>query len=357
MPTGHAQPSHANADADVIARHFDGAQRVVVLTHAKPDGDAVGSSLALVKTLALLGKDARAWYFGPLPPWIRRLASDDEARFFEPPFAHLRLSEEPDCDAVAITDTAAWSQLEPAHDWVRARAARACVIDHHVQGTADVAGLRLVDVAAAAVVQPVCDVCVRLLGLPSPATLPTDIAEMLYLGLATDTGWFKHSNVTPGVMRLAADLLEAGANHVKLFGIIEQNDTPGRLALVSKSLATLDMRQRGQLAMMHISLDDLRASGAMPGETGGLTDFTQSLAGVAVSAMFVQTAGEKPGEGVTWKISMRSKSEPTAVDVSVIAAQLAGGGHVRAAGAKVKGSIEHAKAVIEEHVAKQLARA
>jgi phosphoesterase RecJ-like protein len=289
-----------------------------------------------------------------LPRWIRELCGESPAEYVEPPFAHVRLPAiEP--EAVLVTDTMTWSQLDPAHEWVRVRSAKTCAIDHHVHGVPEVASLRCVEAAAAAVCEPVARLCAALLGVRSAGELPADVATPLYAGIATDTGWFKHSNVQPSVLRTAAELLDAGAQHVKLYSMIEQQDSPGRLRLLSKALSTLDLRLGGKVAMMHITQEDLRASGAVPGETGGLTDFTQGLAGVVVSAVFVETPGDGGGKPGVQKLSLRSKSAQAvgnlAVDVNAVAMQLGGGGHERAAGAKLALPLEQAKLRVEQLLA------
>jgi phosphoesterase RecJ-like protein len=229
-------------------------------------------------------------------------------------------------------------------------------VDHHVQGDAAVANSRCIDVSAAAVCQPMAKVCMELLRVREASSLPADVAEALYLGLATDTGWFRHSNVSRRVMALAGELLDAGANHVRLYQLVEQRETIGRLRLISRALGSVDLRLADRLAFLSLSLDDLRACGAQPGETGGLTDFTQSMQSVVVSALITEVPPEqRHGEHAPLvKVSLRSKSEPVGVDVNRVAGTLGGGGHVRAAGAKLRGSIEDAKTTIERLVAQQL---
>jgi phosphoesterase RecJ-like protein len=324
---------------------------------------------------------AEAWYFGPTQAWLRDIAFDQHAgsvpgqggggphetpiRVFEPPFAGagggagLQLPPHEDVEAVVITDTCSWMQVEPMRAWIEARHAITSVVDHHVQGDAGVGSLRVVDTSAAAVVQPVALLCQELLGVSSADKLPASVAEPLYLGLCTDTGWFRHSNVSRRVMTLAGELLEAGANHVRLYQLIEQRETPGRLRLISRALQSLELRLNDRVAFMTLTLNDLRESGANPGETGGITDFTQAIPSVMVSAILIETPNDKGGGGGApiIKISMRSKSEPMPVDVNAIAGTFGGGGHVRAAGAKVSMSMEETKEAIERLVRGQLEEA
>jgi len=374
MPDAPAAPSPlTNATIAQIAQRLKSARRVVVLTHAKPDGDAVGSTLALVRAINRVPSfttrpKAEAWYFGPSPMWLRDIALDTHAsapgtppqetpiRVFEPPFAGLQLPPHDDVDAVVITDTCSWMQVEPMRAWIESRNAITSVVDHHVQGDAAVGSLRVVDTSAAAVVQPVALLCQELLGVTGPDKLPASVAEPLYLGLCTDTGWFRHSNVSRRVMTLAGELLDAGANHIRLYQLIEQCETPGRLRLISRALASMELRLRDRLAFMTLSMQDLRESGANPGETGGITDFTQGIPTVMVSAILIETPTDKGVQAAApiIKISMRAKSEPFPVDVNAIASTFGGGGHVRAAGAKVSLSMDETKDAITRLVKAQL---
>ena len=354
MPDAPVSPL-TNTTLDAIAKDLRGASRVLVLTHAKPDGDATGSSLAIARSLNRLRAGcATCWYFGPNPNWIRDIADGTPFQLFEPPATAPSMEE---FDRILVTDTSSVKQLEPMMDALREVRDRVSVVDHHVQGDEAVGAKRFVEVSAAAVCQPIAALCSKVLGCEISA-LPPQVAEACYLGLATDTGWFRHSNVNRSVMALAGELLDAGANHVRLYTTIEQRETPGRLRLISKALATIDLRLKDRLAFLHLTLEDMRAAGAMPGETGGLTDFTQTLSSTVVSALITEVPPEQRGADASRplvKISLRSKSEPVGVDVNAVAQSMGGGGHVRAAGAKMHGSIDDAKREIERLVARQLA--
>jgi phosphoesterase RecJ-like protein len=129
----------------------------------------------------------------------------------------------------------------------------------------------------------------------------------------------------------------------------------GRLRLISKALATIELHHDARLATMVLTLEDLRSSGALPGETGGITDFTQGIPSVQCSAVLMEVPPERdalPGSAPTVKISLRSKPGP--VDVNAIAGALGGGGHVRAAGAKVKLPLERAREALVRLVGESL---
>lgn len=321
----------ANATERDIADRLRKAGRIVVLTHAKPDGDAVGSSLALTRTLQHLGKTATPVFF---PPWPSRMDPIVGAT----PLIHARhgMWDDPalqDIDTVAVVDTGSWTQVADARPWLEPRAAQAVIIDHHAHGDPEMAPLRLIDVSAAAAAQIVARVSRELLGLRSFSELPLEVAEPLYLGLATDTGWFRHANVTADVLRLAADLIDAGVDQNRLYRQIEQNDSPNRLALIQRALAGMQLSANNRVAVITITLADAAASEASQDELGGLADLPQTIGSVRAAAVLTEL------EPQLVKVSLRSKAaEPGQqwVDVNAVAKQFGGGGHVHAAGAKIR---------------------
>jgi len=333
----------SNTTVDAIADWLRPKRSVVVITHSKPDGDALGSSLGLVRALNIaaggsaggfsgVASRAEAWYTGPMPGWWRSVAQDTKTRIIDehnpPPANH-----EP--DAVVIVDTGAWSQLAGYRPWLDGQRERAALIDHHLNGDGDVAGRRVVDTSAAAACQIVGGLCGRLLGAGSPAGLPVEAAEPLYLGMATDTGWFRHSNVSPAVMRFTADLLETGVAHERLFETVAQRDRAGRLRLLARALTNLEMHDDGRVALMTLRDPDFEKAGAAPGESGGFLDIVKTVETVRVAVLLTEIDSAR--DGVLTKVSFRSKGGPDLVDVNEIAKTLGGGGHAQAAGARLVG--------------------
>ena len=338
-----------NCTLDDIAARIARSPNTAVLTHTKPDGDAIGSSLALVRAIAAsrhtsassVASPAEAWYTGPMPIWFGSVQHQTRMRSLDggdqlPP-------HEP--DLVVIVDTGSWTQLDRLADWVRAFEGDVIVIDHHLAGDADVAAMRYIDTSAAAACEPVAGVCTRLLNVASPARLNESIAEPLYLGLATDTGWFRHSNVSPAVFRLAGDLVEAGVQHEQLFQNIEQRDRAARLGLMARALTSLEFALGGAAAIMTLTQKDFEETGAAPQDVGGIVDLPRCVESVRVSALL--TEQRSTGEPLT-KISMRSKGGPGMIDVNVVSRAFGGGGHAQAAGARTNLSLAQAKAKLIE---------
>jgi phosphoesterase RecJ-like protein len=342
-----------NSTPSAIAAALRAASRVLVFTHMKPDGDAVGSSLALVRTLGMMpGKRAEAVYGGPQPGWMGTVAGTTPTRRWEksgPP------REEP--DAIVVIDTGSWSQLEIFKSYLEPRSAKTIVIDHHRRGDAAVSAKRWIDTGAAAVCQQAAGLCCLLLGV-MPAQLPVEVASMLYLGLATDTGWFRHSNVSSDVMSLAADLLATGVDANGLYQAVEQQDSPGRLRLMARALASLELSPVGgeteRAGIMTLTRADFAAAGASGNDSGGLIDMPMTLATVRVAALLTEAdpadygGDAAPGVKLT-KLSLRSKTD--AIDVDKVCRLFGGGGHIRAAGAKVPLELSEAKRRLMEALA------
>ena len=325
-----------NATLEQIASTLASEQRFVLLTHAKPDGDAIGSTLALARALRTMGKDVSLVYIAPWPERFRAVLGSTPVvhasaeTFANPPF------EEP--DVIVVLDTGSRSQLDCACGYVEARADKAIIIDHHAHGDPELARTRHVDPTAAAACVLAAYLIAALTG-DAINSFPREVAEPLFLGCATDTGWFKHPNVSPRCLRLCADLLEAGANHDELFRTTEQNDPASRLLLMRRALDSLTFHDGRRIAVMTLTHADFEESGAGPDDSGGLIDLPKSVGEVRVSVLLTER------DGLT-KASFRSKAGEGAVDVNAAAQSLNGGGHKHAAGAKIHAPLDIAKAAV-----------
>lgn len=323
----------SNTDLAAVATWLRLCRRVVVLTHVKPDGDAVGSSVAATRAinLALGGVPGREvavpWYWGPLPDWMKDVIGPTAYRFIDEQNRAEHDNRE-DPDGVLIVDTGSWTQLHEVREWLLRRTDIAAVVDHHRQGDPDVAARRVIHGNAAAVCEPVAELCRLLLNVKSLRELPLEVAEPLYLGLATDTGWFRHSNVTPGVLRTAADLLEAGVHHSRLYQIVEQRDRVSRLKLMARALSSMELHDRDRVAVLTLTLKDFHDCHAASTDSAGFSELALTAEKVQVCVLITE-AFVHEGDGSITKVSMRSKEGPDAVDVNAAAKALGGGGHIR----------------------------
>ncbi len=298
---------------DLVNRH----QRFLLTTHVRPDGDGLGSMLALDDVLRRMGKTVRLFISSVFPPRYRFLNPGDRVHRFDPKERY----EPP--DVVIVMDTGTWNQLGDIGPYIRSLDKPKVVIDHHVTQD-DLDALRFVDVGAEATGRLTYD-AIRALSQP----LSPEAAHMLFVALAMDTGWFRHSNATAQSFALAAELVQAGANPEELYRHLYEENTLPRLKLIGLVLDRLQLTPDGRIAYTEIYLRDYDATGATPQDTEDLINYTRSIAGVDVGLFFM----EQPRGGV--KVSFRSRG----VDVASIAEQFGGGGHKAASGAIVDGTI------------------
>ncbi|MFG0305926.1 MAG: bifunctional oligoribonuclease/PAP phosphatase NrnA [Phycisphaerales bacterium JB040] len=336
-----------NTSLEELAAWLRDQRAVVLLTHQKPDGDAVGSTLAIARALnrasgtSGAASVAECWYLGPMPGWAQPLCAPTKTRVIEP---GQNVPGALDPSAVLVCDTGTWNQLGDYAGWVRERRAITGVLDHHLQGDADMGTRRHLATDDAAVCQPAAELCRLILGLGSVSELPTEIAEPLYVGIATDTGWFRHSNVSADVMETAGHLLRAGVDHARLFEAVQFRDRAPRLGLMARALTSLTLERGETVAVMSLTANDFKQTGASPGDSGGFVDIPQSVPSVRVVALLTE---QEDGEGVLTKLSLRSKAGEwngrAPVDVNEVCQRLGGGGHARAAGARVRLGLAEAR--------------
>ncbi|MBE0537797.1 MAG: bifunctional oligoribonuclease/PAP phosphatase NrnA [Phycisphaerae bacterium] len=316
------------------------SHHVLITTHTRPDGDACGSVRAMVAALAALGKTAQPIFLSPLPEWYEFL--------FEQKVPILGNDITPDdlnaprfadVDLVLIVDTNSYVQLPQFDEWLRAADKNVLVIDHHITGD-NLGRVQLIDTSAAAAGEIVFDLY-RHAGWP----ITPPVAEALFVALATDSGWFKFSNVDSRLLRNAADLVDAGADPNAVYRKLYQNFSPSRMDLLICVLNSMSLHFDGRVAAQHLLRSDFDATGATGRDTENLIDECQRIASVDVALLFVELADNG------FRCSLRSKGK---VDVRKIAQKFGGGGHTMASGVNLPGPLEHAQNLILTELAKQL---
>jgi phosphoesterase RecJ-like protein len=242
------------------------------------------------------------------------------------------------CDLIIIIDTNSYIQLPQFDEWLKKTHTPVLVMDHHV--TSDGIGtVELIDTTAAAAGQIVLDLF-RYAKWP----ITPKIAEALYVSLSTDTGWFRFSNTDSRVYRDAADLIKAGAEPAKIYRRMYQNYSLPRMKLLVTMLNSLELHFDGRFAMQQLMWADFERTGSTGRDTENLIDECQRISSVEVAALFVEQKDNK------FRCSLRSKDE---VDVAKIASTFGGGGHKNAAGVTLPGTLDQAKKLISDAVARQ----
>lgn len=298
-----------------IIEHVRQHQHFLVLTHYRPDGDAIGSQLAMAILLKQLGKHVEVWNDDPVPAKFRFLPHSDLVA--RPPEAPK------DFDVVIALDTSTWQRVGTAAQRIN-RKKIFINIDHHVSNE-KFADINWVVPGAPATGQIVFDLIQR-----GGFHLSLDIATCLYAAIATDTGNFTYTNTSAASLRAAAALVEAGVNVGELCRHVYESYPRARIQLLQMALADLTMADHNRIAYYWITNEMFQKSGAKREDTEGLIDFARSIQGVLVAVLFEELS--EPGK---FRMSLRSKH--TKVDANSIARRFGGGGHREASGARLHG--------------------
>jgi phosphoesterase RecJ-like protein len=305
-------------------------QRFLLTTHVRPDGDGLGSMLALADVLQRNGKQVQMTVASSLPPRYDFLDPERRIKQFVPPGDEYRGAE-----VAVVLDTGTWNQLGEFGNFLRTLAVPRVVIDHH-QTQDDLGALRLVDTAAEATGRLVFE-AVSALGGP----LKENAAQCLFVALAMDTGWFRHNNTTPATFTLASVLVHSGAKLSQAYERLFEQNTLGRVRLSGLVQQRLELTHGGRVSFSEIRGGDYAATGATPQDSEELVNYTLSIAGVEVGLLFM----EQPRGGV--KVSFRSRGR---IDVARIAEAFGGGGHRPASGAILPTSLDEARARVLQAV-------
>ncbi len=314
------------------------ASRLIVVTHENPDGDALGSLIAMQGILAALGKQSAMFIDSsefPLPPEYGFFPLDGLVR--EPP------EDLDDCTIVFLD----CGNLErnPAEAFQRP-GAHILNIDHHHDNTG-FGTVNLIDSDASCTAEIVWDL-MHGLGVTPTQT----IAEALYVGLITDTGRFMYENTGPRAHLMAAELIEIGVDVHEIYRRVYEDVPYGKLALLARGLANIERYDDGRLTVSWLSARDFFDAGAEESYSEGLIDHLRSLEGTAVAALVRDRIGTPEADGLR-KVSLRSRDDR--VDVSHIARMQGGGGHRQAAGFSTAMDWDELIAFLREEVAQQLA--
>jgi phosphoesterase RecJ-like protein len=302
-------------------------QTFAVLSHVRPDGDALGSQLALGLSLKGLGKDVRIWNEDGM---LEKYSFLPKAELLTKPPA-----EPQDVDVIIALDTAIQNRLGTALPAISA--SRLCInIDHHPSnpGYGDII---YIDAEAPATGQ-------ILFELITSEKLPLnrEIAENLYVAISTDTGSFQYPNTTARTFEIAAELVRIGVDVGRVSRLTYENYPRRRVELLRDLLGTMRFDANYRIASFSLSLATAKNLGVLPEDNEGLIDHLRAIRGVIVAIFSEELADGKV------RVSMRSKTEK--VNVCAICEKFGGGGHVLAAGARVRGPLAEVESKILEEV-------
>jgi bifunctional oligoribonuclease and PAP phosphatase NrnA len=316
-----------------IGRALREHDKFAVLSHVRPDGDALGSTLALTLSLKELGKDVQAWNEEGMLEKYDFLARAE--LLTKPP------STPEDFDVAIALDTAVQNRL--GSTVVAVGSAKLWInIDHHPSNPR-YGDLVYIDPTAPATGQILFEFLTNQKFPITPA-----IAENLYAAISTDTGSFQYPNTTVRTFEIAGELVGCGVDVGRVSQLLYENFPRRRIELLRDLLATMRFACDGKLAYFSLSQASALALGVIPEDNEGLIDHLRAIRGVIVAIFFEELTDGKV------RVSMRSKNE--AVDVCAICTQFGGGGHVLAAGARVRGTLPDVEKKIVEQACAAIER-
>ncbi len=310
-----------------VAAALRGRQRFVIASHVRPDGDAVGSQLAMAGALRALGKQVRVVSRDPAPPPL----------FVFPGVAEIEITDRVDDpgDAVIVMESG---------DLARTGIAgleRGFVIniDHHVDNRM-YGAVNWFDLSAAACGEMVFDL-VRELGVP----LTYEIALHVYIAILTDTGSFHYSHISPRTFDICRRCVEAGVAPAAVARSVFDSNNLGRLKLFGAVLSRMELDASGRLATLCV--DERLAA-----DCGGTYEDTEGLINLPLTVKEIQAVVFFKENGPDdWRVSMRSKEN---VDINAVARQFGGGGHENASGCNATGRLTDLKAVFRQKILEQI---
>jgi phosphoesterase RecJ-like protein len=322
-----------NVSFHEIARTIRAAKRFAILSHVRPDGDALGSQLALALSIQNLGKSVVAWNEQGLPESFRFLKESN--LITTPP------DEAQDFDLVIALDTASQQRLGSTLDAIR-NAGKWVNIDHHISnpGYGD---LVYIDPGAPATGEIVYEF-LRRENFP----MPLAAADALYVAISTDTGSFRFSNTTARTFEVAAELIRSGVDAGNIAKKLYESYPKRRVQLLGKILPGAAFEADDKIASLTLTNQTKEDLKIQHDEIDGLIDYVRCVDSVVVALFFEELAEGKV------RLSARSKSDK--IDVNKICSEFGGGGHARAAGARIRGKLEEVRGLVLKRVLDEIAK-
>lgn len=310
------QPLH-----DLIDAH----ERFVITSHVRPDADAIGSEIGLACYLLQLGKQVRIINPSVTPEHLKFLDPQGLVRKIG---GEISIDSACDTDVHIVVDTSAWQQLQDIAEVLRRTKAVKVVIDHHLSSD-DLGALVFKDISAAA-----AGILVTEFIESAGATFQPEQTTALFTAIATDTGWYRFSNVDARTLEVAARLVSRGVHPNEIYRELYERSSLARLKLHSVVLGRITLRFGGKLASTLVTRQDFVDTGALPSDTEELVNQCLTIEGTEAAYILVEQADGRI------KGSLRSRAQ---VNVAAVAEEFGGGGHRQAAGVMLPGPMESAQ--------------
>ena len=311
-----------------IIDQLNNSRSILVTTHVHPDGDAVGTLLAMGLALKALEKNVRMFNESPIPavyrflPWISAIQQ--------------YLVADMHFDTVVVLDCSDLDRVGDAAQLLR-KSQMIINIDHHVTNTG-FGDLQLIDTRACATAEIVYRLIKTL-----PVPIDSAIATAIYTGILTDTGSFRFSNTNQAAFSICTEMIEHGANPYDIAQHVYGTYSLGRIKLLNMALDSLEISKNGMLSMMTLTQRMLEETRTQPEDIDGMINYARRIEDVKVAALIHETTrdGQGPsGKQKKYHVSLRSDGS---VDVARICARYGGGGHVSAAGFSMETTLSDLK--------------
>jgi phosphoesterase RecJ-like protein len=315
---------------DPIIRQIRKSRHVLIASHLDPDGDAVGSLIAVGLALGKLNKKTTLYNASPIPAVYRFLPSVERIV--------RRIKKTNPYDTAIILDCGDLSRIGEASAAVD-QIPDIINIDHHISNTR-FGNLRLIDTAACATAEIVYHL-IKELAVP----IDKAIATSLYTGILTDTGSFRFSNTNQAAFAISRELTEAGVEPYHVAQHVFGTYPLERIKLLNLALNSIEISKNGKLSMMTVTKGMLAETGTQAEDVDGLINYARRIKHVKVAALIqeLKNGSAGPGAGTRYHVSLRSDGT---VDVADIAGSFGGGGHVSAAGFQIESTLPSLKSEI-----------
>jgi bifunctional oligoribonuclease and PAP phosphatase NrnA len=314
-------PQQRRESIERLAQELRAGRSVAISTHINADGDGCGSETALSRLLGQMGIRSRIVNPTPWPEMYKFLLGDDVRDASDMGAKALK-----DCDVLIVVDISDVKRLGFLAETVRKLNVPKLVIDHHLPSDEPPSTLMVADVTACATGELIYDLAMCL-GLE----ITPDVARALYVALLTDTGGFRFSNTTARCLSIAGQLIASGVDPEEMYGRLYASMPLGRLHLLRDALATLEVDPEYGISWISVAAGAAEEYGLKSEDLEGIAEHPRSIGGTRLAVFFRDLGHDKV------KASFRSTGD---VDVNKFAKQFGGGGHARAAGALIEGSID-----------------
>ncbi len=300
-----------------IIKIMDESNNIVILSHAAPDGDSLGSSLALYNYLLERDKQVTVIVDDEVPHIYKFLKGADQIE---------KVGYNDDFDLAVVVDSSDPERLGKTDRYLADK--KIINIDHHISNS-KFGTYNIIDSKSSATAEIVYEIFEN-----QNIEMSRAIAECLYVGIVTDTGQFQYSNTTSKTHRITESLINKGVEPAQIFKLVYQNNTKGKTKLIANAINSLEFYCEDRISSMVLTKEDYLSVGATDEDTEGIINFGRDIISVELALLFKESTDNKV------KVSFRSKNK---IDVNILAGEFGGGGHKSAAGATIIGEMEVVK--------------